>query len=70
MIRPLAPHGGRRSGSAWSREPNGDELEGQYVCYELCRRIRENRESLTGIVELYPALNLLGLDLPHAGPWV
>ena len=41
---------------------HGDELEGQYVCYELQRRIREHSECLTGIVDVYPALNPLGID--------
>lgn len=41
---------------------HGDELEGQYVCYELQRRIREQSECLTGIVDVYPALNPLGID--------
>lgn len=41
---------------------HGDELEGQYVCYELNRLIEEHLEYLTGIVEIYPALNPLGVD--------
>ena len=41
---------------------HGDEREGQYVCYELQRRIRENNSCLTGIVDIYPALNPLGID--------
>lgn len=41
---------------------HGDELEGQYVCYELNRRIREEMSHLKGIVEIYPALNPLGID--------
>ena len=41
---------------------HGDELEGQYVCYELQRRIKEKPECLTGIVDVYPALNPLGID--------
>lgn len=41
---------------------HGDELEGQYVCYELARRIREEEENLTGIVDIYPAMNPLGID--------
>lgn len=41
---------------------HGDELEGQYVCYEVLRRIREHRELLTGTVDIYPALNPLGID--------
>lgn len=41
---------------------HGDELEGQYVCYEVGRRIMEHPESLHGIVDLYPAANPLGID--------
>lgn len=41
---------------------HGDELEGQYVCFELARRIRQHREMLKGIVDIYPALNPLGID--------
>ncbi len=41
---------------------HGDELEGQYVCYELNRIIRENRQHLKGIVDIYPVLNPLGID--------
>lgn len=41
---------------------HGDELEGQYVCFELQRRIGEHRECLTGIVDIYPAMNPLGID--------
>ncbi|MBR3538882.1 MAG: succinylglutamate desuccinylase/aspartoacylase family protein [Eubacterium sp.] len=40
----------------------GDELQGQYVCYELIRRIKEDFGSLTGIVDIYPSLNPLGLE--------
>ncbi|MDY3225876.1 MAG: M14 family metallopeptidase [Candidatus Faecousia sp.] len=41
---------------------HGDELEGQFVCYELQRRIREHPECLAGVVDVYPALNPLGID--------
>lgn len=41
---------------------HGDELEGQYVCYELQRRIAEHKECLAGIVDIYPAMNPLGID--------
>ena len=41
---------------------HGDELEGQYVCYEINRRIQAHMESLKGIVDIYPALNPLGVD--------
>lgn len=40
---------------------HGDELEGQYVCYEVQRRIQENIQCLTGIVDIYPAINPLGI---------
>ena len=41
---------------------HGDELEGQYVCYELQRRIMNEYENLKGIVDIYPAMNPLGID--------
>lgn len=41
---------------------HGDELEGQYVCYEVNRIIKENMELLKGIVDIYPAMNPLGVD--------
>lgn len=41
---------------------HGDELEGQYVCFEVNRIIKENMDKLTGIVDIYPALNPLGID--------
>ncbi|MFG6355240.1 MAG: succinylglutamate desuccinylase/aspartoacylase family protein [Acetatifactor sp.] len=42
---------------------HGDELEGQYICYEVARRIAEQPEHMAGIVDIYPALNPLGIDL-------
>lgn len=42
---------------------HGDELEGQYICYEVARRIVEQPEHMVGIVDIYPALNPLGIDL-------
>lgn len=41
---------------------HGDELEGQYVCYELQRRIAMQGDKLAGIVDIYPAMNPLGID--------
>ncbi len=41
---------------------HGDELEGQYVCYELSRRIEEHPEFLDGIVDIYPAMNPFGIE--------
>lgn len=41
---------------------HGDELEGQYVCFELLQRIAAQKEKLSGIVDVYPAMNPLGID--------
>lgn len=41
---------------------HGDELEGQYVCYELAKFLNEHPEKLRGIVDIYPAMNPLGID--------
>lgn len=41
---------------------HGDELEGQYVCYELIRRIEEEISHLKGIVDIYPCINPLGME--------
>ncbi len=41
---------------------HGDELEGQYVCYELVRRITANMSCLEGTVDIYPSINPLGME--------
>ncbi len=45
---------------------HGDELEGLFVCHRIAARLEELAErqpgALLGSVELYPALNPLGLD--------
>lgn len=41
---------------------HGDELEGQLVCFYVAKRIRENPERLLGTVDIYPAMNPLGID--------
>lgn len=46
---------------------HGDELEGQYVCYELIRRIQEDIGCLKGEVEVYPAVNPLGMEAISRG---
>ena len=46
---------------------HGDELEGQMVCYELARIIGEHTDMLDGTVEIYPALNPLGIDTIQRG---
>lgn len=46
---------------------HGDELEGQMVCYEMAHLIQENIDCLDGTVEIYPALNPLGIDTLQRG---
>ena len=46
---------------------HGDELEGQMVCYELARRLQSQPTLLEGQVEIYPALNPLGIDTIQRG---
>ncbi len=41
---------------------HGDELEGQYVCYLVQKRINEHPECLNGIIDIYPAINPIGID--------
>lgn len=41
---------------------HGDELEGQYICYSLIRKIMNNPENLKGIIDVYPCLNPLGME--------
>ncbi|MCD8329713.1 MAG: M14 family metallopeptidase [Lachnospiraceae bacterium] len=46
---------------------HGDELEGQAVAYRLLNEIRAQREYLDGIVDIYPAMNPLGIDSIQRG---
>lgn len=46
---------------------HGDELDGQYVCYEVIKRIKENPDKLAGIVDVYPCVNPLGMDMGTRG---
>ena len=41
---------------------HGDELEGQYVCYLLSEFLQRNTDKISGTVDIYPALNPLGID--------
>lgn len=60
----IEPEKGRNSGKRISIVTgiHGDELEGQFVAYELSRRIHAEPDLLTGTVDIYPALNPLGVD--------
>jgi predicted deacylase len=41
---------------------HGDELEGQYVCARLAKILSEDKHHFSGTVDIYPALNPLGID--------
>lgn len=41
---------------------HGDELEGQYVAWRLAQLLRAHRSHLHGTVDIYPALNPLGIS--------
>ena len=44
---------------------HGDEVAGQYICYELIRRIKKDFDKLTGIVDVYPFVNPMGLEAQY-----
>lgn len=46
---------------------HGDELEGQYVIFLIAEMIKKNPENLNGVVDIYPALNPLGIDSIQRG---
>lgn len=41
---------------------HGDELEGQFICFKLQNEILQELDLLDGTVEVYPALNPMGID--------
>ena len=46
---------------------HGDELEGQMVWYLVAKQLNEHLDLLDGTVEIYPALNPLGIDTIQRG---
>ena len=46
---------------------HGDELEGQYVIYELVRRLKSQPQHLAGVVDVYPAVNPMGMGAIERG---
>lgn len=46
---------------------HGDELEGQYVCFLLGQILNRHPELFHGSVEIYPAMNPLGIDSIQRG---
>lgn len=61
-ITPDQPVKGKKKRISVVTGIHGDELEGQFVCFELIRRIQEEKEKLQGIMDVYPAMNPLGID--------
>ncbi len=41
---------------------HGDEIEGQYVCYLLAKWLNSNAHCIKGIIDIYPAMNPMGID--------
>ena len=41
---------------------HGDELEGQLVCFKVQERIKTQPQNFHGTIDIYPALNPLGID--------
>ena len=46
---------------------HGDELEGQYVAFQLARVLKKKLPALCGTVDIYPALNPLGISTIYRG---
>ena len=46
---------------------HGDELEGQYVAFELARILQANLDKVHGSVDIYPAVNPLGINSIQRG---
>lgn len=46
---------------------HGDELEGQYVAYRLGHVLEENADQLFGTIDIYPAVNPLGINSIERG---
>lgn len=46
---------------------HGDELDGQYICYEIIKKIQMYPEKLKGILDIYPDVDPLGIDMGSRG---
>lgn len=46
---------------------HGDELEGQYVAFHLAQTLNAHLDQLHGIVDIYPAINPLGINAVERG---
>lgn len=46
---------------------HGDELEGQYVAFLLNQELQQHQKYLHGTVDIYPAMNPLGINTIQRG---
>ena len=46
---------------------HGDELDGKYIWYDIIKKIQMYPEKLKGIVDIYPDVNPLGIDMGSRG---
>ncbi len=46
---------------------HGDELEGQYVTFQLARMLEKKKSKLRGQVDIYPSLNPMGISTIYRG---
>ena len=68
MIRKnIITHGSGKQRLCIVTGTHGDELEGQMICFLMARLLQENIGQLDGTVEIYPALNPLGIDTIQRG---
>lgn len=58
-----APESGAKGRICLASGVHGDETLGQLILFEVAQRINAQPERLTGVVDLYPMLNPLGLDI-------
>ncbi len=58
-----APETGAKGRVCIAAGIHGDEMMGQLICYEVALRIQKEPDCLAGVVDIYPMLNPLGLDI-------
>lgn len=46
---------------------HGDELEGQHIAFELARILNQHLDQVHGIIDIYPAINPLGINSIERG---
>lgn len=58
-----APENGSKGRVCIAAGIHGDEMMGQLICFEIAAHILKEPEKLAGIIDIYPMLNPLGLDI-------